>query len=62
MTGPNVDGTLTRTAHGLRLTLYGAIGGARWVQHGVMLTGVLRSSCALGPTSTRWQVWLWDPW
>lgn len=39
--------------------LYGA---ASFVQHALMVTGVIRLPEGLGPAAARWHLLLWDPW
>jgi hypothetical protein len=46
-------------AGGILLALYGA---ASWIQHGMMVGGVLSVPSGLGHTAALWHVVLWDPW
>lgn len=46
-------------AGGAVALLYGA---ALFVQHGLMLAGVLPIPAGLGRTAARWHLALWDPW
>jgi Protein of unknown function (DUF3995) len=44
---------------GILLALYG---GASWIQHGLMVTGVVRIPTGLGQTAALWHLFFWDPW
>lgn len=44
---------------GVALILYG---GASFVQHALMVTGVIGIPAGLGVTAARWHLLLWDPW
>jgi hypothetical protein len=39
--------------------LYGT---ALFIQHGLMLAGILAIPAGLGPVAARWHLLLWDPW
>ncbi len=44
---------------GAGLILYGA---ASFVQHALMVTGIIGIAAGLGATAARWHLLLWDPW
>lgn len=44
---------------GTALILYG---GASFVQHALMVAGIIVIPAGLGATAARWHVLLWDPW
>lgn len=37
-------------------------GAASWVQHALMVAGVIATPAGLGRTAAQWHLWLWDPW
>lgn len=39
-----------------------AYGGASFVQHALMLTGIIGIPAGLGAVAARWHLLLWDPW
>lgn len=46
-------------AGGIGMTLYGM---ASFVQHALMMTGVIALPAGLGRVGARWHLVLWDPW
>jgi hypothetical protein len=60
--GQRLPRRLLRAAAGIGGGLAFLYGAASWVQHALMLSGVVTLPAGLGRTAARWHLFLWDPW